>query len=122
MTIPIASNTNPKISVSKSHQTTTYYYLWTDNRVILETVFTEFGFRFNWTVDAPQVWQEKLGKDQVFWFINEYNKRNLQTQPMVCGAFTPDEITRIEATCQPGESRAACVRRLVMAALENEGG
>jgi hypothetical protein len=39
----------------------------------------------------------------------------------VSGAFTPAEIARIEAVRQPGESRAACIRRLVLAALERIG-
>jgi hypothetical protein len=39
----------------------------------------------------------------------------------VSGAFTPAEIARIENARQPGESRAACIRRLVLAALERIG-
>jgi hypothetical protein len=35
--------------------------------------------------------------------------------------FTPAEIAHIEAARQPGESRAACIRRLVLAALERIG-
>jgi hypothetical protein len=35
--------------------------------------------------------------------------------------FTPAEIAHIEAARQSGESRAACIRRLVLAALERTG-
>jgi hypothetical protein len=38
----------------------------------------------------------------------------------VSSKFTPEEIERIDKQRQPGESRAACVRRLVMVTM-NEG-
>jgi hypothetical protein len=38
----------------------------------------------------------------------------------VSSKFSAQEIERIEAERQPGESRAACVRRLVLATLEQQ--
>jgi hypothetical protein len=43
-----------------------------------------------------------------------------QKTEQVKARFTPDEIAHIEAARQPNESRAACVRRLVMEIIKNK--
>jgi hypothetical protein len=40
-----------------------------------------------------------------------------QKTEQVKSRFTPDEAQHLDLLRQPGESRAACVRRLVLAAL-----
>ena len=46
------------------------------------------------------------------------HKANPRTE-QVKATFTPDEAQRLDAARKPGETRAACVRRLVLAALDH---
>jgi hypothetical protein len=44
-------------------------------------------------------------------------RHTVQKTEQVKARFTPEEIERLDLLRQPGESRAACIRRLVLAAL-----
>ena len=37
---------------------------------------------------------------------------------VVAGTFTKEEVQRIDSARKPGETRSACIRRLVLAALD----
>jgi hypothetical protein len=56
-------------------------------------------------------------------FIHQAARRprhTVQKTEQVKARFTPEEIERLDLLRQPNESRAACVRRIVLATLDTE--